>query len=192
MKLVLASTSPRRREILELLGLPFTVAAPRFVETSTETHSPENEARLFAYEKAKSLADQFPNALIIGSDTLIECEGRKIGKPVDNATAREMLAFLCGRSHRIYTAVSLLHTADGTHTEHLETVDVTMRPATHEEIAAYVATGEPLDKAGAYAIQGGGRNLISDIRGDYWAAVGFPAKWMSTALKKYGFTVKDI
>lgn len=174
MKIVLASTSPRRKEIMDELGLPYTAVAPAFVESPREDLSPEAEAQLFAYEKAKSVAADFPEALIIGSDTLIECEGCKIGKPVDAADAKKMLAFLCGRTHRIYTAVCVLNTTDGSHTEHLETIDVTMRAAPVEEIAAYVATGEPLDKAGAYAIQGEGKKFITKIDGDYWAAVGLP------------------
>lgn len=190
MKLILASTSPRRNEILEMMGVPFTAVSPSFVETPRDDLSPEAEARLFAYEKAKSVAAQFPDALILGCDTLIECEGRKVGKPIDADDAEEMLAFLCGRTHRIYTAVSLLCTTDGTHTEHLETIDVTMRSATHDEIAAYVATGEPLDKAGAYAIQGGGKNFITAIRGDYWAAVGLPKEWVAHEIQKRGFFVK--
>ncbi len=187
MKIILASTSPRRKEIMDELGVSYTVVAPVFVETLRKDLSPGAEAELFAYEKAKSVAAAFSNAIIIGSDTLIECEGRKIGKPRDIADAEKMLGFLCGRTHRIYTAVSLLNTTDGSHTEHLETVDVTMRPATRNEIAAYVVTGEPLDKAGAYAIQGEGRRFIQEIRGDYWAAVGLPKEWLSRQLH---FTVK--
>lgn len=169
---------------MEELGLPYTAVAPAFVEAPREDLSPEAEAKLFAYEKAKSVATQFPEALIVGSDTLIECEGRKIGKPMDAADAEKMLGFLCGRTHRIYTAVSVLNTTDGTHAERLETIDVTMRAASVEEIAAYVATGEPLDKAGAYAIQGGGKKLITEIKGDYWAAVGLPLEWVKNQLAK--------
>jgi septum formation protein len=186
MKLVLASASPRRRQMMDELGIPYVAVAPRFEELPRQDLSPEAEARLFAYEKAKSVVSQFPGALIIGSDTLIACEGRKIGKPVDAADACAMLAFLCGRTHRIYTAVSVLNTVDGRHTEHLETIDVTMRSASPKEIADYVATGEPLDKAGAYAIQGAGKSLIAEIRGDYWAAVGLPQGWVKAELMKYG------
>lgn len=170
---------------MDELGLPYTAVAPSFVESPREDLSPEAEAKLFAYEKAKSVAADFPEALIIGSDTLIECEGRKIGKPVDAADAKKMLGFLCGRTHRIYTAVSVLNTMDGMHTEHLETIDVTMRAASVEEIAAYVATGEPLDKAGAYAIQGGGNKFISKVDGDYWSAVGLPGLWISKQLAQF-------
>lgn len=182
MQIILASTSPRRREIMEMIGFPFIAVSPSYVESPRDDLSPEAEARLFAYEKAKSVSAQFPDALILGCDTLIECEGRKIGKPIDAHDAETMLGFLCGRTHRIYTAVSLLNTTDGTHIEHLETVDVTMRAAMRDEIAAYVATGEPLDKAGAYAIQGGGRQFITEIRGDYWAAVGLPMEWIERQL----------
>ena len=185
MKIVLASTSPRRRQIMDEMGVVYVAVAPTFVESPRADLSPESEAKLFAYEKAKSVAAEFPKALIIGSDTLIECDGRKIGKPRDATDACDMLGFLCGRTHRIYTAVSVLNTADGTHIEHLETIDVTMRPALFEEISVYVATGEPLDKAGSYAIQGEGKKFISKIDGDYWSAVGLPALWISEQLAQF-------
>ncbi|PIR20402.1 MAG: septum formation protein Maf [Deltaproteobacteria bacterium CG11_big_fil_rev_8_21_14_0_20_47_16] len=183
MKLVLASTSPRRRQILDEMGVIYTAVNPRFEESSRNDLSSEEEARLFAFEKANSVAAEFPNALIIGSDTLISCEGRKIGKPKDAEDARAMLAFLCNRTHHIYTAASILNTATGVHSEHLETIEVTMRAASADEIAAYVATGEPLDKAGAYAIQGGGKDFITEVKGDYWAAVGLPVQWLSDQLQ---------
>lgn len=187
-QIILASTSPRRKEILEMIGVPFTAVSPSFSEAPCPDLSPGDEAKLFACEKAQSVAKQFPDALIIGSDTLIECEGKKIGKPIDADDAEKMLAFLCGRTHRIYTAVAIFDTADNSCTEMLITVDVDMRPATHDEIAAYVATGEPLDKAGSYAIQGGGRQFITEIRGDYWAAVGLPKEWIVKQLKLSSFT----
>ena len=192
MQIILASTSPRRKEIMEMLGVPFTAVSPSFVESPCPDLASADEAKLFACEKAQSIAKQFPDALIIGSDTLIECDGRKIGKPVDARDAEKMLAFLCGRTHRIYTAVAIYNTADHSCTETLVTIDVTMRPATHPEIAAYVATGEPLDKAGAYAIQGGGKQFITDIQGDYWAAVGLPVSFVAHVLRKHGFLVRDI
>lgn len=189
LKIILASTSPRRREILEMMGVPFVAVSPNFVESPRDDLSPEAEAKLFAYEKARSVAARFPKALILGCDTLIECEGRKVGKPIDAQDAEKMLNFLCGRTHRIYTAVSLLNTTDGTHTEHLETINVTMRVAMRDEIAAYVATGEPLDKAGAYAIQGGGKQFIAEIRGDYWAAVGLSVEWVKDQLRLFKIKV---
>lgn len=183
-RIILASTSPRRKEIMEMLGVPFIAVSPSFVETPCPDLAPADEARLFACEKAHSIARQFEDALIIGSDTLIACEGRKIGKPLDAEDAEKMLAFLCGRTHRIYTAVAILNTADQSCTETLITVDVTMRNATRAEIAAYIATGEPLDKAGSYAIQGGGKKFITEIQGDYWAAVGLPKEWVAKHLRQ--------
>lgn len=192
MKIILASTSPRRKEIMAMLGVPFQAVPPSFVESPCPDLAPADEAKLFACEKAQSIAKQFEDALIIGSDTLIECEGRKIGKPIDAADAEKMLGFLCGRTHRIYTAVAIFNTADNSCTETLITVDVTMRTATSQEIATYVATGEPLDKAGSYAIQGGGKQFITEIKGDYWAAVGLPVEWVSHALRNHGFLVKGV
>ncbi len=192
MQIILASTSPRRKEIMEMLDVPFTAVSPSFVETPIPDISPADEAKLFACEKAQSIAKQFDNALIIGSDTLIECEGRKIGKPIDVEDAEKMLAFLCGRTHRIYTAVAIFDTSANSCIETLITVDVTMRTATRGDIAAYVATGEPLDKAGSYAIQGGGKQFITEIKGDYWAAVGLPVVFVTHELRKHGFLVQDI
>jgi MAF protein len=192
MKIILASTSPRRKEILEMMGVPFTAVSPTFMESPRPDLAPADEAKLFACEKAQSIAKQFPDALIIGSDTLIECDGRKIGKPIDASDAEKMLAFLCGRTHRIYTAVAILNTHNNSCTETLITIDVTMRPATHSEIAAYVVTGAPLDKAGSYAIQGEGKKFITEIKGDYWAAVGLPVEWVAQVLRKHGFLVRVI
>lgn len=192
MQIILASTSPRRKHILEMMGVPFTAVSPSFVESPCPDLLPGDEAKLFASEKAQSVSKQFPDALIIGSDTLIECEGRKIGKPIDADDAETMLAFLCGRTHRIYTAVAIFDTSSNSCTETLITVDVDMRPASREEIAAYVATGEPLDKAGSYAIQGGGKQFITEIRGDYWAAVGLPMEWVAQHLRHAGYTVAQL
>ncbi|HEX5033235.1 MAG TPA: Maf family protein, partial [bacterium] len=175
-RLVLASTSPRRRELLTALGLAFEVAAPRFEEKSDPGLSPEAEALEFAKAKARSLAPDFADALLIGSDTLIEFQGRKLGKPKDAADAHAMLRDLAGQPHLIHTAVAVVDAGSGVEEALLSRVKILMRPAADAEIAAYVATGEPLDKAGAYAIQGRGRELIAEVEGDYEAAVGLPTK----------------
>lgn len=185
-RLILASTSPRRRELLASLGLEFEVRAPRFEEVSDPSLSPREEALEFAKAKARSLRAEFPNALLIGSDTLIEFEGRKLGKPRDAADARAMLQSLAGKPHLIHTAVALVDAVDGREEAVLSHVKIRMNSATASEIEAYVATGEPLDKAGAYAIQGRGRGLIAEVEGDFEAAVGLPTKDVLILLEKFG------
>lgn len=185
-RIVLASTSPRRRELLAALGFDFEVLSPRFDERSDPALSPAAEALEFAKAKARSLKADCPDALLIGSDTLIEFEGQKLGKPKDAVDARAMLQRLAGKAHLIHTAVALVDAADGKEEAVLRQVKIRMRPASLSEIEAYVATGEPLDKAGAYAIQGKGRELIAEVDGDYEAAVGLPTKDLVALLKKFG------
>ena len=182
MKLVLASSSPRRRALLASLGIPFETVTPRFEERPTNL-SADAEALHFAEEKARSVASLFPGARILAADTLIDCEGEKIGKPADAKDARKILKKLLGKTHRVYTAVVLLEVASGELERHIEKVDVTFRPLTPAEIDSYVATGEPLGKAGGSAIQGEGRRLVVRLDGDEEAAVGLPLnvvrRWLS-------------
>jgi septum formation protein len=189
MRLILASTSPRRREILALLGVPFEVIAPAFDEQISAHSTIEEEVLDFAVGKANSVAIANPGSTIVGSDTMIFCAGRKIGKPTDQADARGILRLLSGKTHTIYTSVAIIDVARprlGT----VETVDVDMRPFMADEIEDYLATGESMDKAGAYSIQGEGRNLIRAMRGDYLAAVGLPLKAIADYLEVRGVKSK--
>lgn len=176
MRLILASTSPRRREILALLGLPFGIIAPPFEEQVTPHLSIEDEVLDFAIGKAESVARNHPGALVIGSDTMISLAGVKLGKPRDRDDAKRMLVALSGETHEIVTAVALLDGAGGRGLRLVERVLVDMRPSTESEIDNYLDCNESLDKAGAYSIQGQGAELIAGIRGDYLAAVGMPLK----------------
>ncbi|MBI3804376.1 MAG: septum formation protein Maf [Nitrospirae bacterium] len=174
--IVLASTSPRRKEILTLLGLPFQTVSPRFEEILSAHRSIMEEVTAFAEGKARSVLDEFPESILIGSDTLIDCEGKKIGKPRDTEEAKQILQLLSGRTHRIWTAVCLIDPLQPPAQMAVETIDVTLKPMKTAEIEAYVATGEPLDKAGAYSLQGEGRRFIERLEGDYLAAVGLPLR----------------
>src|SRR5215831_5044291 len=138
MKIVLASTSPRRRELLRLLGLSFEVYAPKFEEISDPRLSPSEEAAEFAKAKARSLRADFPEALLIGSDTLIACSGEKLGKPKDADDASSMLRRLAGQQHEIFTGVAVCDAASGRIAASVSRVLVTMKSATEEQIAAYV------------------------------------------------------
>lgn len=189
MPLILASTSPRRKDLLALLGLPFEVAEPDFEEDLRAPGLPEDLAGRFARGKAESCAARRPDALVIGSDTLIACEGAVLGKPRDPEEAGAMLRRLRGRPHAIHTGVALRRLADGVDEAEVETVRVWMRPFTEEELDAYLRTGESLDKAGAYSIQGGGAALIARIEGDYPAAVGLPIRRLAAMLQRCGVVV---
>ncbi|MBI2500591.1 MAG: septum formation protein Maf [Deltaproteobacteria bacterium] len=184
IRFVLASTSPRRSELLRTLGIPFETISPLFKEVPTD-HSVSDEALYFAEAKARSVAKLYPKALILGSDTLIELEGEKIGKPENDDMAKEILKKLSGKTHRLYTAVVLLNTNDDSIRRHVEEVLITFREISLQEIEAYVATGEPIGKAGAYAIQGGGKKFAIDIKGDLQAVVGLPLGVIQQWLKEF-------
>ena len=186
MRIVLASTSPRRREILALLGVPFEVRQPVFQETTHEELSPEAEALELALGKARSIATIEPDTLVLGADTLIALDDEKIGKPKAPDDATSILQRLSGRQHRILTGVALIHHANAQVFTHVERVEVRMRRSTHVELARYVARGESMDKAGAYAIQREGYRLSESLRGDYLAAVGLPLRPLTEWLQSFG------
>jgi septum formation protein len=188
MKLILASTSPRRREILGLLGVPFEVIDPEFEEMVSEHVSMKDEVLDFAAGKARSVAKKHPESIVIGSDTMISLDGEKIGKPGDIDDARRILRLLAGKIHRIFTSVVILDSVGGPGLQIVETVFVKMRAYTEEEINRYLSLNESLDKAGAYSIQGQGRKLIASIRGDYLAAVGMPLRPIADYLKSRGMS----
>ena len=179
MRIILASTSPRRREILELLRVPFEVIAPRFDERISENVPIEDEVLAFALGKAQSVAADVRSSVVIGSDTMIGLGKVKIGKPKDLADAKKILCALSGKTHRIYTAVALIDSGSGSSFNVVEQVLVEMRSFSDKEVDDYLDCGESLDKAGAYSIQGRGAELIAAIRGDYLAAVGMPLRPIS-------------
>jgi len=200
LTLVLASTSPRRYQILALLGLPFLMVPPAYREGGTRravplpARPPAQEALDQARQKAASLVSRFPDAVILGSDTLINLDGHLIGKPSSSNDARAILKRLRGRSHDVVTAVCLLSgrgTARRAPTvfEWVEVAHVTMRDFTDTELDAYLVTGDSLDKAGAYSIQGAGRDLVASLDGDYLAVVGLPLKAVAEGLAKLGCPV---
>jgi septum formation protein len=189
MRLILASTSPRRREILALLGLPFDVIQPDFEEKLSSQRGIEEEVIELAVGKAESVARHNPQAIVIGGDTMISLDEAKIGKPHDLSDARSMLGKLAGRTHHIYTSVAILDGSGGSGLKVLEKVTVRMRDFSDAEVEDYLACGESLDKAGGYSIQGKGRQLIDSIEGDYLAAVGLPLKPIADYLNDRGIAV---
>ena len=185
MRLILASSSPRRKEILSLLGLPFEVVSPDIREIFRPGRLPVDEARHWAVEKARAVHRRYPDAVVVGSDTVIDLDGRTIGKPVDHNDAVQILTLLAGRTHTVVTAVALVF-ADGRERFAVERTGVRMRKVSKEALLRYIATGESMDKAGAYSLQGGGRELIESIEGDFLSAVGLPLRAAARLLSEAG------
>ena len=186
MPLILASSSPRRIDLLSLLRIAFTPADPEFAETIRRDRLPMEQAQDFALGKAESCRPRFPDSVILGCDTLIEIDGDVLGKPADLGDAQRMLWRLSGRDHFIHTAVALIETAQDRSDSAVETVRVRFRALSEFDVRTYVETGESLGKAGAYAIQGRGGQLIEWIEGDYTAAVGLPLRRVADMLTRAG------
>jgi len=169
-RLVLASESPRRAQLLSMLGLRFEIKPARIDEAYPQGEAPAAHAERLAREKASSVARHHPDALVIGSDTVVVIDGQVLGKPQDEEDAVRMLLCLQGREHVVATAVAVAHAAELRSA--VEQVRVRFRAYDAALARAYVATGEPLDKAGAYGIQGYGAVLVERIDGDYFAVMG--------------------
>src|SRR3990172_6114949 len=189
MRLILASSSPRRKEILGLLGTELEVVEHKLDENSIADRPARDEVLDFALGKARSVAREKPESIVIASDTLILLNGIKIGKPEDVDDAKRILRALAGKTHRIFTSVALLDGTGGPGLRIVEEVSVKMRAFTDPEIERYLALNESLDKAGAYSIQGEGGALIEAIEGDYLAAVGLPLKPIADYLASRGIRI---
>jgi septum formation protein len=173
LPLLLASTSPQRRAILEQLGLPFDVVAPRYEERDDEALAPADLVRAHAVGKARSVAGEAAGRLVLGVDTAVVVDGSVLGKPADEREAGAMLALLSGRAHVVVSGICLLGPGWEA-VEHEETL-VAFRPLVRREIEAYVAADEWRGRAGGYAIQGRGAALVDRVEGDYLNVVGLPA-----------------
>ena len=186
MELILASNSPRRRELLGQMGIKnFKMISPDVDESVGPGLSPAEIVERLSRRKAAAAAGKAgPDCLIIAADTVVALDGAVLGKPRNKEGAFAMLAALSGREHHVYTGVTVLQ-GERTVTEHEETA-VTFRALEEEEIWGYIATGEPMDKAGAYGIQGLGALLVSGIRGDYCNVVGLPVFRLGRMLGRFG------
>jgi septum formation protein len=189
MPIILASTSPRRRELLALLGIPFDVKSPIFEERLVADRLAVEQVQFFARGKAQSVASQEPEAIVLGSDTVIELDHDVIGKPVDLTDARAMLRRLAGRDHRVHTAIAVVFSARVIDTVALSTTVVRMKPFDELAHERYLAIGESLGKAGAYSIQGMGGNLIDSIDGDFPNVVGLPLRLVAQLLMQIGVSM---
>ena len=185
--LVLASASPRRQELLARLGIPFTVQASHISEVHPSGPHAQAVAAV-ALDKARAVARRWTAgaAIVLGADTEVVLDGRYLGKPRDAADAARMLRALRGRTHEVVTGVALVEAPSGREETAAVTTRVTMTEASAEEIAAYVATGEPLDKAGAYAVQGEGGRLVARVDGCFTNVVGLPVGTTRRLLERWG------
>jgi septum formation protein len=189
MSLILASTSPRRHELLALLGLLFDVKTPSFEERLVADRPAIEQVMSFAQGKARSVAKQEPEAIVLGSDTVIELDHSVLGKPVDLAEARTMLRRLAARDHYVHTAVALVCLARAIDVVGSSTAVVRMKPLDERVYEHYLATGESLGKAGAYSIQGEGGDLIDSVDGDFPTVVGLPLRLVARLLTQAGMRV---
>jgi septum formation protein len=185
-RIVLASSSPRRRELLALIGIPHSVSPAELDETVLPGETPAPHAERLARAKAAAVAERLDGdpAVVIGADTIVVVDGDILGKPGDQAAAAGMLRRLAGRSHTVFTAVAVAR--EQQLVSGVESVDVTFRPLSDEDIARYIATGEPMDKAGAYGIQGYGATIVDRIVGDYFAVMGLALGRLVRLLREVG------
>ena len=172
-KLILASGSPRRRELMEQTGISFTVIPSETDETAADGLPPKTLVKHLAKQKALEVAANHPEAVVLGADTVVAIDGEVLGKPKDQEDARRMLRLLSGREHQVHTGVCIA-LPGGTVITFCETSVVSFRGISPDAIENYLSTGEPMDKAGAYAIQGQGAKFVRDYNGDYCNIVGLP------------------
>jgi septum formation protein len=185
-RIVLASQSPRRAELLRMLGFKFGIVPAEIDETYTRGESGPLHAERLAREKAEAVAEAHPDAIVIGSDTVVVVDDDVLGKPTSQEMAVEMLMRLQGRKHQVATGIAVA--VPGHRLSHgIEVVDVKFRSFDTKRAAEYVATGEPMDKAGAYGIQGFGASLVEWVRGDYFAVMGLPIQRMLQIIEQLGW-----
>lgn len=197
-KIILASSSPRRRELMAQAGFAFEVLVSEADET-IETETPGEMVEVLSERKAAAVAEEIKkqgfaeeSILLVGADTMVAIDGKKLGKPKDEKGAEEMLEELSGRTHQVYTGVTLIRLRKAENGSILqesrtfsEGTDVSFYPLTKEEIRSYIATGEPMDKAGAYGIQGKAAVFVKEIKGDYNNVVGLPIARLYQELKNW-------
>lgn len=181
MQLILASASPRRKELLSLFGIPFTICSADIDETMNPQSRPYDEVARLSREKALAVPHGADD-VVVAADTIVVCDGRVLGKPQTPEQAENMLSLLSGRPHQVMTGCTVLR---GTIAETFtEVTELSFRPLSPGEIRRYVATGEPMDKAGAYGIQGGAALFCQRLEGDYYNVMGLPVCRLGQCLKR--------
>jgi len=191
-KIILASQSPRRKDLLTAMGVQFTVVPSNFDEKLDDSRSPEVVAIELAVGKATDVAEKFPEAIVIGSDTIVTINGRQLEKPRDTAEAYDMLELLSGTHNEVTTSLAVICKADGTLLTGADTTKVYFKPYNQQAVKAYVETGDTVDKAAAYGIQSGAAPLIDHIEGRYDTVVGLPTLLLTEYLAQLGVTAKPV
>ena len=187
--IILASASPRRKVLLENTGLTFKVEPSNYEENMRLVLEPHELARKISLEKAEAVASKHKNAIVIAADTFVVFNGQILGKPHTEKEAREMLEAISGNSHSVITGFSIVDVAKNKRLSRAVETKVHIRKLTLAEIEAYVKSKEPLEKAGAYAIQGLGAAIVDKIEGDYFNVVGLPLSALVEALKEFGINI---
>jgi septum formation protein len=185
IKVILASASPRRRQLLAAAGVVFEVIESRMPELHQANEPPRDYALRMARDKASAVSSRFPDAIVVGADTIVVCDAHILEKPVDPTDARRMLRMLSSRTHTVVTAFALARAGNVLESAPVES-QVTFRKLTDAEIEAYIATDEPFDKAGAYGIQGVGGGFIGHVEGSRDNVMGLPTDHVVTALARHG------
>lgn len=190
-RLILASASPRRRMLLTQIGMDFTVLPADVNEDPAGISDPSELCRRLAEAKARAVGTALNEGVVLGADTIVVLGGRILGKPADREDAVRMLFSLAGRQHRVYTGVALVDAASGKELVDHEVTSVWIRELTRRQIEAYADSGEPMDKAGSYAIQGLGSVLVERIEGCFFNVVGLPVPKLVRMLDEFGISVLE-
>jgi septum formation protein len=185
-RIILASASPRRVELLRMIGLPFEQIIGDVPEETEGAQGPAEHVRILAHRKAEQAARGLSSGLVIGADTVVAIDGDILGKPRDSAGAARMLSRLSGRTHEVFTGVSLVAVDTGATLSDVVRTGVVMRPMSGDDIRRYVATGEPMDKAGAYAAQGLAAPFVERVDGCFYNVVGLPLSRLWEMLTEMG------
>jgi septum formation protein len=188
-KIVLASKSPRRKRLLEQIGLTFEIRESEYEENMTAKSDPYELAKFLALGKARDVAQYYDDALVIGADTFTVYQGKFVGKPKDTADAKRILKIFSGQSHEVVTGFAVIDTKSGEIINGYGKAESFFRELSDEEIDAYVATGEPLGMAGAYGFMDKGGVLMQEVRGDFYSIIGLPIGQIYLALKKLGVDI---
>lgn len=182
--IILASASPRRKELLSLLPITFEIISKETDETLDTRLTPVENVMKIAAQKAEAVASEYKESLVIGCDTIVVVDTQILGKPKDKEEAYKMLAGLAGRTHKVFTGVSLQNKSIGLEESFYEETIVYMKSLSDKEIWDYIATGDPMDKAGSYGIQTKGALFVEKIEGDYFNVVGLPISKLYEKLKQ--------
>lgn len=193
-KLILASSSPRRQELIGTLRLPYEIRVSDVNEDTEPGLKPHEIVEQLSSRKAQAVCEMYKqeertDGIVIGSDTIVVVDGEVLGKPKDKQDAFRMLNTLQGRKHEVYTGVACIDLGTGQHLVSHHVTSVYMKPLTPTQIERYIDTGEPMDKAGSYGIQGLGATIIERIDGDYFNVVGLPVSLLSDQLERLGIAV---